>query len=145
MKKAVEYSLKAVKNNEFEAVQIISSADAAKYMRQFFFDDIMIYESFFILLLNRNNRVNGWAKISQGGVTGTVVDPKIIAKYIVDSLSSAVMLCHNHPSGSTKPSQQDIDLTKTIKEMAQLFNCKLLEHVILTEDSFFSFADEGLI
>lgn len=145
MKKAIEYKITAVKNNEFESTKITNSTDASKYMRQFFFDDILIYESFFILLLNRTNRVTGWAKISQGGITGTVADPKIIAKYIVDSFASSVMLCHNHPSGNTTPSQQDIDLTKKIKEMAKLFECTLLDHVILTEESYYSFADNGIL
>lgn len=105
------YSL-TVNRTNFERVKITSSADAAKFMRQFYSDDIEIYESFFILLLNRAKVTIGYAKISQGGICGTVVDPKITCKYVVDSLADSVILAHNHPSGTLQPSQADKDITK---------------------------------
>ena len=74
-----------------------------------------IYESVFILLLNRHNNTIGYAKISQGGVTGTVIDVKIIAKYIIDSLASGLILAHNHPSGNTRASSEDINITNKVK------------------------------
>lgn len=129
----------------FERVKITSSNDSAKYIRQFYSDDIEIFESFFILLLNRQNKTIGYAKISQGGVTGTLVDAKIVLKYIVDTLASGVVLCHNHPSGNLSPSTQDLDMTNKIKQAVALVDSVVLDHIILTPDSFYSFADNGLI
>ena len=129
----------------FERVKITSSQDSADYIRQFYSDDIEIFESFFILLLNRQNKTIGYAKISQGGVAGTVVDSKIVLKYIVDTLASAVILCHNHPSGNLNPSTQDLEITKKLSQAANLVDSQVMDHIILTPDSFYSFADNGLI
>jgi len=129
----------------FERVKITSSQNSADYIRQFYSDDIEIFESFFILLLNRQNKTIGYAKISQGGVAGTVVDAKIILKYIVDTLASAVILCHNHPSGNLNPSTQDLEITKKLSQAAKLVDSQVIDHIILTPDSFYSFADNGLI
>lgn len=130
---------------QFERIKINSSNDSANYIRQFYSDDIEIYESFFILLLNRQNKTIGYAKISQGGVAGTVVDAKIIIKYIVDTLASGVILCHNHPSGNLTPSTQDLEITKKLSQAAKLVDSQVIDHIILTPDSFYSFADNGLI
>lgn len=143
MKTIIEYSLKATSHPELERKKIRSSNDAELVLRSFFYDDIIIYESFFILMLNRTNTVTGWAKISQGGVVGTVVDPKIIAKYIADTMASGIILCHNHPSGNKTPSQSDIDITKKINSMVKYFDCKVFDHIILTETDYYSFADNG--
>ena len=136
-----------IKSNEteFPKVKISSSKDAADFIRKFYSDDIEIYESFFLLLLNRANNTVGYAKISQGGITGTVVDTKIIAKYVIDTLSSAVILAHNHPSGTLKPSQADIQVTKKITKVLEMVDSKVLDHVILTDEGEYSFADNGLI
>jgi len=142
--KAVEYQLKA-NRTDFDRVQITNSKDVESYVRQFYFDDIGIYESFFIILLDRANKVKGYVKISQGGIAGTVVDPLIVAKYVVDSLAKGVILCHNHPSGNLTPSQQDIAMTNKIKSGLAFFDVNVIEHLILTEDYFYSFADNGLI
>ena len=137
-----EYSLKYTKS-EIQKTKITSSESASKVIRQFYFDDINIYESFFILLLNRANNTTGFAKISQGGTAGTVVDIKIIAKYAVESLSSAVIICHNHPSGNKQPSEADINITKKIKDALLLLDIKLIDHIIITENDLYSFADNG--
>jgi DNA repair protein RadC len=142
--KAVEYQLKA-NTTDFDRVRITNSKDVEQYARQFYFDDIGIYESFFIMLLDRANKVKGYVKISQGGIAGTVVDPLIVAKYVVDSLAQGVILCHNHPSGNLTPSQQDIAMTNKIKSGLAFFDVNVIEHLILTEDSYYSFADNGLI
>lgn len=142
--KAVEYTLKANKT-EFEKVKITSSYDSVKYLRQFFFDDISIYESFFLMLLNRSNTVIGYVKISQGGISGTVCDPLLVAKYAIDSLAKGVILCHNHPSGQLIASEQDNSITKKVKEGLKLFDISVLDHIILTEDSYYSYADEGTL
>jgi DNA repair protein RadC len=130
---------------DFPAVKITNSNTSAKFIRQFYSDDLGIFESFFILLLNRQNQTTGYAKISQGGVAGTVVDVKIIAKYAVDFLASSVILAHNHPSGNLNPSSQDIDATQKVKEALSLLDVQVLDHIILTEESYYSFADNALI
>ena len=135
------YSLKKEKSN-FPQQKITRSKDAADFIRQFYSDDIEIFESSFILLLNRNNVTTGYAKISQGGTAGTVVDVKIVAKYAVDSLAHGIILAHNHPSGNLNPSQADIDITKKIAQALRLLDVKLLDHVILTANGHASLADE---
>lgn len=133
---------------DFPRVHINSSKTGSDFIRQFYSDDIGIYESFFILLLDRGNTTIGYAKISQGGIAGTVVDPKIVAKYMVGSLAPGVILAHNHPSGRLKPSEADRTVTKTIKAIGALLDCTVLDHVILVEsvngntDYYYSFADE---
>lgn len=142
--KAIEYSLKATKS-DFDRAKIKSSKDAYNYIKQFYFDDIDIYESCFILLLNNSNDVIGYAKISQGGILSTVVDVRLICKYAVDSLATSVILAHNHPSGTLKPSNPDIQITKKTKEALSLFDCTLVDHIILTSNSYSSLADEGFM
>ena len=137
-----EYSLKYTKS-QIQKTKVTTSESASNVIRKFYFDDINIYESFFILLLNRANNTTGFAKISQGGTAGTVVDIKIIAKYAVDSLSSAVIICHNHPSGDKRPSDADLNITRRIKDALLLLDVKLFDHIIITENDFYSFADNG--
>ena len=137
-----EYSLKYTKS-EIQKTKITTSESASNVIRKFYFDDINIYESFFILLLNRANNTTGFAKISQGGTVGTVVDIKIIAKYAVDSLSPNVIICHNHPSGNKQPSDADLNITRRIKDALLLLDIKLIDHIIITENDFYSFADNG--
>lgn len=138
------YELKKVQSN-FPLQEIRKSAEAYDFIKQFYSDDLEIYESVFILLLNRANKTIGYAKISQGGITGSVIDVKIIAKYVVDSLSSQVILAHNHPSGNLKPSQADIKITGEVEVALKLLGSELIEHIILTKDSYYSFADEGML
>ena len=137
-----EYSLKYTKS-QIQKTKVTTSESASNVIRKFYFDDINIYESFFILLLNRANNTTGFAKISQGGTAGTVVDIKIIAKYAVESLSSAVIICHNHPSGNKQPSDADLNITRKIKDALLLLDIKLIDHIIITENDFYSFADNG--
>ena len=138
--KAKKFDLKAT-DSEFTKVKITSSESAEKFIRQFYGDDLEIFESFFILLLNRANETIGYAKISQGGIVGTVVDKKILLKYVVESLASGIILAHNHPSGNTNPSQADLNITKDLQQLCKLVDSEILDHVILTADSFYSFAD----
>src|SRR5699024_4495104 len=104
-----------------------------------------IFESFFILLMDRGNNTIGYAKISQGGVAGTVVDSKIVFKYALDTLASGIILAHNHPSGTLLPSKEDKKLTDKMVSAGKLMDIPILDHLILTEDNFFSFEDNGLI
>jgi DNA repair protein RadC len=138
--------LKAKKTpSNFEKVKIVSSKDAFKVIKQFYFDDIDIFESFFILCLNRNNQTIAYAKISQGGVNGTVVDIKLIAKYAIDCLASGVILAHNHPSGNLKPSNEDLAITKKVKEGLKILDIQVLDHIILTSQGYLSFGDGGIL
>lgn len=130
---------------EFKRVKIGSSNTASEYIRQFYDSDIEIYESFFILLLNRQNQTIGYAKISQGGIVGTVVDVKLILKYVVESLATGVILAHNHPSGNLQPSREDEQITEKIKKALVMVDSSLFDHIILTRDGYTSMADEGLI
>lgn len=128
----------------FKSAVLASPRAAADYARQFYFDDISIYESFFIILLNQSHRSVGWAKISQGGCAATVVDVKIVAKYAVDCLAAGVILVHNHPSGNLIPSPQDDNLTRRNKEALALFDIRLLDSIILGPDEgYYSYSDNG--
>ena len=138
------YQLKKIKS-EFPCVQIKSSSDAANFIREFYSDDIEIFESAFILLLNRANKTIGYAKISQGGITGTVIDVKIVCKYTIDSLASGVILCHNHPSGNLQASNEDKNVSKKIKESLTFIDSVLVDSIIITKDGYLSLADEGLL
>lgn len=105
-----------------------------------------VQEQFFVLFMDRQNKIIGYSEISKGGVAGTVVDPKIISALASKSLASAVIVAHNHPSGNLKPSNEDIAMTKKLKEAMKLIDVQLLDSVILTPDgNYFSFTDEGMI
>lgn len=133
------------RESTIKKAKITCSKDAADYIRNFYHDDIGIYESFFMLIMNRANNTVGYVKISQGGIAGTVVDISIVAKYAVNALASGIIIAHNHPSGNTQPSSNDLNLTKKIKEALSLFGIGLLDHVILSSESYYSLADEGQI
>lgn len=102
-------------------------------------------EEFYVLYLNKANRVLTHRHISSGGVTGTVADIKIILKHAIELLASSFIAVHNHPSGNLKPSQADIELTKKLKEAAKLLDVSLLDHLIIGEKNYYSFADEGML
>jgi len=129
----------------FHKAKITSPDDCYNYIKQFYHDDIEIYESFFVAFLNRANNVIGWIKVGQGGINGTVVDPRLVAKYAIESLCSGVILAHNHPAQSTNPSDDDIKITKKIKEGLKLFDINVLDHIILTNETYYSFSNEGLL
>ena len=141
-KKSVEFTLKA-KKQDFPIEKIRSAQDIYNYARKFYFDDINIYESVFIIMLNQAMNTIGYAKISQGGVSSCLIDKRIVAKYAIESLASAVILVHNHPSGCLQPSKFDDKFTSDIQRCLQMFDIRLLDHVIISEDSFYSYNDEG--
>ena len=103
------------------------------------------HEEFWVIYLNRKNEVIKKENISKGGISGTIADSKIIFKNAIELLASSVILCHNHPSGNLKPSNADIELTKKLKEIGILMETPVLDHIIVGEKKYFSFADEGLI
>lgn len=124
---------------------ITSARDAANVLWANWSDDLELLETFNVLFLNRANRVKGIFTASKGGVSGTVVDAKIIFAAAVKSLACSIILAHNHPSGNIQPSQVDIDLTKKLVEAGKVLDILVLDHVILTSQDYYSFADEGLI
>jgi DNA repair protein RadC len=125
--------------------KINCSADAVEIFRKTISDRSSFSEEFLLLALNRANNVIGFYRVSTGGVSGTVADPKIIFSIALQSLASGLILCHNHPSGNLNPSQSDIQLTKNAKQSGKLLDISVLDHIILTDESYYSFADEGLL
>ncbi len=103
------------------------------------------HEEFWTLFLNRSNKILGKSKVSQGGIAGTVTDVRIILREALERRASALILCHNHPSGNLTPSEADINITRKLKDAAQLMDLQVLDHLIIAGNSFYSFADEGLI
>jgi DNA repair protein RadC len=131
--------------SEFPKVKISDSEKAADFIRQFYSGDIDIFESSFILLLNRQNLTIGFAKLSQGGINSTIIDPRIVAHYAVKALATSVILCHNHPSGNLQPSDNDLALTKKVHAGLQLLDINLLDHIILTSAGYHSILNnEGI-
>lgn len=100
-------------------------------------------EFFVVIYLNRRNRIITHEVVSHGGISGTVVDPRIVLRRALEEHASAIILSHNHPSGNCRPSQQDIDLTKKIQNAALYFDIKVIDHIIVSDEGFYSFADEG--
>ena len=103
------------------------------------------HEVFAVLFLNRANKINHFEIISEGGITGTVADPRVILKKALEENAVSIILCHNHPSGSLKPSRADEELTLKIKEAAKYFDITVLDHLIVSDAGYYSFADEGIL
>jgi len=122
---------------------VSSSTDIARYLQTKLKD--YRHEVFAILFLNRANKVNHFEIVSEGGITGTVADTRIILRKALEEDAVSMVLCHNHPSGSLKPSRADEDLTKKIKEAARFFDIAVLDHIIVSDSGYYSFADEGLL
>ncbi len=123
--------------------KISGSRDVFEYFQNNLADNQ--YEEFWILLLNRANKIIKKIIISQGGIAGTVADPKKIFKVALENNASSMILCHNHPSGNIKPSEADIKLTKKLKEAGTLMDISVLDHIIIGDNTYYSFADEGLL
>jgi DNA repair protein RadC len=122
---------------------ITTSADVAKYLQILLKDHS--HEVFAVLFLNQANKINHFEIVSEGGITGTVADPRIILKKALEQDAVSLVLCHNHPSGSLRPSKSDEDLTRKIKQAALFFDIKILDHLIVSDAGYYSFADEGLL
>ena len=129
-----------------ERPQIRTSYDSFSILKEIWDDNkINILEQFKVLLLNRANKVIGVYEASSGGITGTIADSRLILATAIKSLAVSIILSHNHPSGNLKPSRADEELTSRIKSACQYHDIKVLDHVIVTSEGYYSFADEGLI
>ncbi|MCX6250573.1 MAG: DNA repair protein RadC [Bacteroidetes bacterium] len=136
----------ARRRNESEVIfknKISKSQDAFEIFHSLMGD--LPYEEFWLLLLNRANRVIKKVKISEGGISGTVVDPKKIFQICLEQHATSILLGHNHPSGAVTPSEADNKITKKIKDCGLLLDVAVLDHIIVGDDRFYSFADEGAL
>lgn len=122
---------------------IAASTDIAQFLQSKLQDNRR--EVFAVIFLNRANKINHFEIISEGGITGTIADPRVILKKALEEDAVSIILCHNHPSGSLKPSKADEELTQKIKEASRYLDIKVLDHIIVSDEGYFSFADEGLL
>lgn len=127
----------------FEREIVRASQDIARLLQVKFRD--YRHEVFAVLYLNRSNKIRHFEVVSEGGITGTVADPRIILRKALEQDAVSMILCHNHPSGSLRPSRSDELLTSKIKEAANYLDITVLDHIIVSEDGYFSFADEGIL
>jgi len=140
---AIELGRRRHASQALEKAVIHDSRDVARYFQTMLQDHK--HEVFAVMFLNRANRINHLEVISEGGITGTVADPRIILRKALEKEAVSLILCHNHPSGNLKPSRADEELTHKIKEASQYFDIRILDHIIVSEDGWFSFADEGIL
>lgn len=138
-----ELSRRVTSMHEAEIKTVRSSHDAYGLVKRYLSG--LRHEEFYVILLNRGNRVLSVEQISSGGLSGTVADGKIIYRKALLKESSALILAHNHPSGNLKPSQADLNLTKKLKEFGEMVGFQVLDHLIISDNGYLSFADEGLI
>ncbi len=140
---ALELGRRRKETDPIDKPKITSSKDAFDLLKGDFMD--LPHEEFWVLLLNRAHRVLKKKRVSEGGVSGTVADPKIIYKLALEELASGVIIAHNHPSGNMSASQSDIDLTRKLKEAGKFLEIQLLDHLIISNQKYLSFTDEGML
>lgn len=126
-----------------QKIRLSSSKNAYDFIRGSLMD--LPFEEFWVLHLNRANFITKKTMISRGGISGTVADTRLIFKSAIEHLSSAIILCHNHPSGNLNPSEADILLTRRMVESGKILEIPVLDHLIVTDNGYFSFADQGMI
>ena len=140
---AMELGNRRRETEALQREQVTTSKDAAAIIQRHLAD--LPHEEFWILMLNRANKIIAKHPVSQGGIAGTVVDAKMVFKPGVEHSASSVILCHNHPSGNLQPSNEDIKLTKKLQDAGTNLDVKVIDHIIVTDSGYFSFADEGLL
>ncbi|MBA7518051.1 hypothetical protein ES705_10116 [subsurface metagenome] len=140
---ALELGRRRKQADIMEKKKISGSKDVFEFFQPVLAD--LPYEEFWILLLNRSNKIIEKFKISQGGISGTVIDVRMILKNAIEKLASSIILCHNHPSGNLQPSEADKKITTKLKDAARIMDMQVLDHLIITDSSFYSFADEGML
>lgn len=140
---AMELGRRRKESKEVKMEKLTNSLEAVNIMQPLLGD--LMHEEFWIIFLNRANGIIGKQQISKGGMSGTVADPRMIFKAALDQKAASIILCHNHPSGNNQPSAADVQLTKNISEGGKVLEITVLDHIIVTQHGFYSFADEGLI
>ena len=140
---ALELGRRRMRSTRVEEPKITRSSDVYDLMAPYLVDKS--HEEVWVVLMNQAGKVVRHVCVSSGGMTGTVVDPKIVMRHALEHHATRIILVHNHPSGSSKPSQQDIRLTHKIKHGAQLLDLELTDHVIVAGDRYYSFLDEGML
>lgn len=140
---AYEFARRKAASIFLDKTVILSSHAVAKFMQGKIGNEQVEY--FSVVFLNRANKINHFEIISKGGMTGTVADPRVILKIALEHNATSMILCHNHPSGNLKPSRADEELTMKIKTAASYFDMKVVDHIIVSEEGFYSFADEGIL
>lgn len=140
---ALELGRRRQASSSLNKIIIGSSHDIAEYLKVKLKD--YRHEVFAVLFLNRANKINHFEIVSEGGITGTVADPRVILRKALEQDAVNIILCHNHPSGSLKPSRADEQLTAKIKEAARFLDIAVVDHIIVSEDGYYSFADEGIL
>ena len=142
----IEISLKYKGTKKSELKQITSSQDTYNILKLLFDADTFDWKEEMILLcLNQANKLIGYYKVSSGGISGTICDPKVVFTIALNSGASSLILAHNHPSGNMTPSNADKEVTEKIKQGGKLLDIKLLDHIIVSDENYFSFADDNLI
>lgn len=140
---ALELGRRRKESEPEERPKITTSGDAATIFKPLLSD--LPHEEFWVLLLNRNNLVIDKFMVSQGGLAGTIIDVRIILKTALEKLACSMILCHNHPSGNLQPSEADKEITRKIREAGKQMDIPVLDHLIIGNDAYFSFSDEGLM
>ena len=140
---ALELGRRRSGGNLLQRTKVTSSIEIAVYLRSILKDNNN--EVFAVLFLNQANKIKNFKIMSKGGITGTVADPRIILKQALDEGATSLVLSHNHPSGNLSPSRADQELTQKIKQAASYFDIKILDHIIVSDEGHYSFADEGLL
>lgn len=140
---AFELARRKISDSSIQKVTVRSSKDVAEFLKLRLSD--LPYEVFAVLLLNRANRIIHYEIISKGGITGTVADQRIILKLALLHGATGIILSHNHPSGNLQPSQADDLVTKNIQKAAEIMDIKLLDHLIVSDDGYYSYVDEGFL
>jgi len=140
---ALELGKRRKDSDVFNNNKITGSKDAADYFFPILGD--LNHEEFWVMLLNRGNKIIDSFMISQGGISGTVIDVRIILKPAIEKLASSIILCHNHPSGTMQASDADMKITKKIKNAADMLDITVLDHLIIGQKNYLSFADEGIL
>jgi DNA repair protein RadC len=143
-----KYSLVRETNNKYHyKIKVSSPEHIYEYIKHIIpqIPDINVHENFLLISLNRANNTNGWICISTGSEVATVVSPKLCCLFAIESLSSGIIIAHNHPSGYLVPSQSDKDLTNTLKKSLSILDITLMDHIIYSEDRYYSFLQNDLI
>lgn len=127
----------------YKRIKITDARDVADYVRPFISETLMAFETFMIIGLNKANNTVGWGIVSQGGLSNVLVDMRILMKIAFDMCCNSIILCHNHPAGTLQPSEEDRALTRRVASACELVDLRLLDHVIITKEDYYSFANHG--